>query len=181
MKSLSKLKKKTFDAFSKLIWRLGRFEESFSNVLWVDANLMQQTHALRQFTAKPTLSMDLSCKVYRRTAHKDACLTRILLLLGCALWSVYQNPTKSPSPFTRKQSLGTLGLNLIQYFMQFPMQHFVQYFTTPGAWYLGSLVCKSHRYCVVIEEEALWVEGALRGHFGNDLIPRSWEGWWHSS
>ena len=61
--------------------------------------------------------------------------------------------------------------------MQFPMQHFVQYFTTPGSWYLGSLVCKSHRYCLVIEEEALWVEGALRGRFGNDLIPRSWEGW----
>lgn len=57
------------------------------------------------------------------------------------------------------------------------MQHFVQYFTTPGSWYLGSLVCKSHRYCLVIEEEALWVEGTLRGHFGNDLIPRSWEVW----
>ena len=117
MKSLSKLKK-TFDTFSELIWRLGRFEESFSNVLWVDANLMQQTHASCQFTAKPTLSMDLSCRVYRRTAHKDACLTRILLLLGCAIWSVYQNPTKSPSPFTSKQSLGTSGLNSIQYFIQ---------------------------------------------------------------
>ena len=145
MKSLSKLKKKkTFDAFSKLIWRLGRFEESFSNVLWVDANLMQQTHASRQFTAKPTLSMDLSCKVYRRTAHKDACLTRILLLLGCAIWSVYQNPTKSPSPFTHKQSLRTLGLNLIQYFMQcFPcsISCSISPLLGPGTW--GTLSVKS--------------------------------------
>jgi len=57
------------------------------------------------------------------------------------------------------------------------MQHFMQNFTTPGSWYLGNLVCKSHRYWVVIDDGALWVEDALRDHLGNDLIPRSWEGW----
>ena len=45
----------------------------------------------------------------------------------------------------------------------------MQYFTTPGSWYMGNLVCKSHRYWVVIEEGALWVEDALRNHFGNDI------------
>ena len=53
----------------------------------------------------------------------------------------------------------------------------MQNFTTPGSWYLGNLVCKSHRYWVVIDDGALWVEDALRDHLGNDLIPRSWEGW----
>jgi len=86
---------------SPLLWnwfflKLGRFKKPFSNILWIDANLMHRSSALCQFTVKLILTRHFSEHVYSSRSIKYADLTMIAPPLKYVIWDVYHSTHKWP-------------------------------------------------------------------------------------